>query len=195
MFAIATQTLARTNIVKASSEYELARRKAKNGAFRAAFTRRPNCLASMDDLTKGMAVEGEHYHGLQQVPVRAIVGSIDRHRDFDANFNPTRDHTRQRWQRIANAHLHGTTLPAVHLIKIGGVYMVEDGNHRVSVARHFGVEYIDAEVTEYVTVTSGSPMLSAPGLRIRWAGLATLASTGVQAARLRLSSRRALRVA
>jgi hypothetical protein len=35
----------------------------------------------------------------------------------------------------------------VALHKIGDEYFVEDGNHRVSVARFHGVEWIDAEVT------------------------------------------------
>ena len=34
------------------------------------------------------------------------------------------------------------------LYKIGDKYIVVDGNHRVSVARYQGVEYMDAEVTE-----------------------------------------------
>lgn len=195
MYAITTHGLSQANIVNAHSEYELARRRAKNGAFRAAITRRCNSLASMDDLTRGMSVEGEHYRGLQQVPVRDIVGSIDRHRDFDANFNPLCDHTRQRWLRVANAHLRGTGLPAVQLIKIGRVYMVEDGNHRVSVARHFGVEYIDAEVTEYVTVASHSSSRAAAGRSTDWGGWAQIIRAGTRAARMRLSSKRALKPA
>jgi hypothetical protein len=195
MLAIGTQSLIQTNTVKAFGEYESARRKAKNRALLAAITRRPNALVSMDELTNGMPVKGEHYTGLQQVPVHAIVGSVDRHRDFDANFNPRCDHTRQRWLRIANAHLHGTTLPAVQLIKINGVYMVEDGNHRVSVARHFGVEYIDAEVTEYVTVTSTSPLPSNASPRLKWDRWARLARASAQGTKLRLPSRRALKTA
>jgi hypothetical protein len=34
------------------------------------------------------------------------------------------------------------------LFKVGDEYFVEDGNHRVSVARYQGVEMIDAEVVE-----------------------------------------------
>ncbi|MDQ3706119.1 MAG: hypothetical protein M3437_12990 [Chloroflexota bacterium] len=195
MFAIATQSLAQTNIVKASIEFEAARRKSKRFALRAAIMRRPCSLVSMDELTNGSPIEGEHYVGLQQVPVRDIVGSVDRHRDFDANFSPRCDHTRQRWQRVANAHLHGTTLPAVQLIRINGVYMVEDGNHRVSVARHFGVEYIDAEVTEYVTATSASPLSSNAAPRFNWNSWAHLARAGVQAIKLHLPSRRTLKTA
>jgi hypothetical protein len=36
----------------------------------------------------------------------------------------------------------------VSLLQLGGDYFVIDGNHRVSVARFHGVEWIDAEVNE-----------------------------------------------
>jgi hypothetical protein len=149
----------------------------------------------MDELTQGLSVEGEHYAGLQQVLVRDIVGSVDRHRDFDGHFNPRCEHTRQRWVRIASAHLHDTMLSPVQLIKIGDVYMVEDGNHRVSVARHFGVEYIDAEVTEYVIVPPPSLPAANAARSPRWDRLAHLARTSVEATRTRLLSRRPLKAA
>jgi len=37
----------------------------------------------------------------------------------------------------------------VSLYKVGGFYFVLDGHHRVSVARYHGVEWIDADVTEF----------------------------------------------
>jgi hypothetical protein len=42
-------------------------------------------------------------------------------------------------------------LPPVKLYKVGDIYFVYDGNHRVSVAKKTGVKYIDAEVIEFVT--------------------------------------------
>jgi hypothetical protein len=42
----------------------------------------------------------------------------------------------------------GEVLPPVSLYKLGDDYFVEDGNHRVSVARFHGAEWIDADVTE-----------------------------------------------
>jgi hypothetical protein len=44
----------------------------------------------------------------------------------------------------------------VSLYKIGGAYFVLDGHHRVSVGRYHGVEWIDAEVTEFLA-QSGIP--------------------------------------
>ena len=42
-------------------------------------------------------------------------------------------------------------MPPVSLYKLGGDCFVLDGHHRVSVARFHGVEWIDAEVTEFVS--------------------------------------------
>jgi hypothetical protein len=54
----------------------------------------------------------------------------------------------ERWMKIDSAWRRGEYLPPIELYKIGDVYFVVDGNHRVSVAHVQGQEYIDAEVTE-----------------------------------------------
>jgi hypothetical protein len=135
----------------AQEEYEAARRRARNHALSAAIRRRNNALLSMADVEARVLIEGEHYAGVQQVPIHLIVGSLGREDDFDGEFNPVREHTRQRWTRIAAAHLNGEVLPPVDLLKVGDAYLVRDGNHRISVGRHFGLQYIDAVVTEYDT--------------------------------------------
>jgi hypothetical protein len=56
--------------------------------------------------------------------------------------------TRQRWQSIDRAFYEDVDLPPVQLYKVGDAYFVKDGNHRVSVARERGVQFIDAEVIE-----------------------------------------------
>jgi hypothetical protein len=132
-------------------EYEQARRRARTAALTAALTRKSSRLWSLSDFERNFPIQGSGYRGAAQVPVRNIVGSVNRYRDFDRDFNPLRDDDRERWARVAEAVLEGVTLPPVDLLKIGDVYVVRDGNHRVSVARHFGVEYLDAVVTEYVT--------------------------------------------
>jgi hypothetical protein len=47
---------------------------------------------------------------------------------------------------IAIARSQGDTLPLVELIQLGEDYFVRDGHHRISVARAFNEEYIDAVV-------------------------------------------------
>jgi hypothetical protein len=87
--------------------------------------------------------------GLRDVEVSKIVGSVGRHEAFDRAFMPTKASLAERWKRVDRAFHSGLELPAVRLYKIGDSYFVEDGNHRVSVARYQGVPTLEAEVTEF----------------------------------------------
>ena len=58
---------------------------------------------------------------------------------------------RARWQRINEAQRRGKGMPPIKVFRVGGLHFVEDGHHRVSVARHLGLEVIEAYVTEIVT--------------------------------------------
>ena len=86
--------------------------------------------------------------GRMAAPVERIVGSVGRHRDFDPSFLPARAALEERWKRVDRAFHLGVELTPVVLHKVGGAYFVEDGNHRVSVARYQGIGWIDAEVVE-----------------------------------------------
>ncbi len=79
------------------------------------------------------------------------MGSVGRHTDFDRDFLPSKVVLEERWKRVDRAFHLGKDLPPVVLHKVGGAYFVEDGNHRVSVARYQEVEMIDAEVVEFLT--------------------------------------------
>jgi hypothetical protein len=92
--------------------------------------------------------EGESYRGVQSVRLSQIVGSMDRFQDFNREFFPRQRFTAGRWQNVDRAYYQDVHLPPIQLYKVGDVYFVKDGNHRVSVARERGQEYIDAEVIE-----------------------------------------------
>ena len=85
---------------------------------------------------------------IRWVNTTQLVGSVGKHEQFDQNFMPLANASPERWKRIDRAFRLGQELPAVSLMQLGGAYFVSDGNHRVSVARFHGVEWIDAEVTE-----------------------------------------------
>ena len=108
-------------------------------------------LLSFDDVRRKSRASGGLRRGRRDVEVSSIVGSVGRHRHFDRNFMPRKASLRERWERVDRAFVRGEELPPVSLYKIGDRYFVEDGNHRVSVARYQGVEMIDAEVTELLT--------------------------------------------
>jgi hypothetical protein len=104
-----------------------------------------------EEVIEALGFVSEHRLGLQVVTISAIVGTVDRERDFDRHFRPTSARVRSRWEQIAAAMRRGEPLPPVDLIKIGEIYFVRDGHHRVSVACALGHADIDAYVTEVIT--------------------------------------------
>jgi hypothetical protein len=86
--------------------------------------------------------------GRRVVDLEKIVGSVGRSRDFDRSFMPLRAAAGERWKRVDLAFYRDQALPPVTLYKLGDDYFVEDGNHRISVARYHGLPDVEAEVTE-----------------------------------------------
>ncbi len=118
-------------------------------------------LLSFHDVKKILKPHNEVYVGMKAVPINKIIGSEGRYRDFDNHFLPRSGYLRQRWERIDEAHLTDVSLPPIQLYEIAGMYFVRDGNHRVSVAKSQGVEFIDAEIislkSEIVLPSSVTP--------------------------------------
>jgi hypothetical protein len=90
----------------------------------------------------------ESYGGVRPIPIEQIVGSVDRYRDFDHYFLPRVEHVLERWINVRLAGLEGKELPPIQVYKVGDVYFVKDGHHRVSVARNASQAFIDAEIIE-----------------------------------------------
>jgi hypothetical protein len=108
-------------------------------------TRRSNRLHNLSE--DHLLVGSSHYAGVREVCISSIRGSENRDGDFDDQFYPLNENTRQRWQNIAKAYSMGIGLPPVQLIQVGEAYFVRDGHHRISVARAFGFKTIEAEIT------------------------------------------------
>jgi hypothetical protein len=108
-------------------------------------------ILPFDEVVSALGRLQERDAGLQVVPLDAIVGSVDRTVDFDRGLRPTSARLRSRWERINAAQRRGEALPPVSLYKIGDLYFVRDGHHRVSVAKSLGRSDIDAYVVEVAT--------------------------------------------
>ncbi|KAB8142527.1 DUF4032 domain-containing protein [Chloroflexia bacterium SDU3-3] len=134
----------------AQEDFKDARRKAFFSELLDTLRRRPNELLSFDDVRMRLNIRAQRYLGHQTVPLANIVGSEGRYSDFDRQFLPRTDAIRNRWSNIDRAMIQSVALPPIELYKIGDVYFVRDGNHRVSVARQQGALFIDAFVTEMV---------------------------------------------
>lgn len=163
-------------------DFNRARRKAFFGQLLALISRNEDTLLPFEEVRSRLNVRGQHYLGLQTVPIASIIGSEGRYSDFNRQFAPRHNATKFRWMRIDRAHYEAIVLPAIELYKIGDVYFVKDGNHRVSVARQQGQQDIDAIVTELVVDVPLDTSLSTRKLLLAeeysdfltWTGLAEL---------------------
>lgn len=148
--------------VDAQHDFLRARRRATVAKLVARLRGEPddiNVILPYEEVISALGFVSERSLGLEVVPLDAIVGTIDRQRDFDRGFRPTSRRVRSRWEHIAAAMRRGEPLPPVDLLKVGEIYFVRDGHHRVSVARALGHDDIDAYVTEVVTrVDAGAAM-------------------------------------
>lgn len=116
----------------------------------------PASLLSFDMVRDKLKIRGQHSAGTQLVPLDTIVGTVGRYREFDRAFLPREEHIRERWKTIYEAtQTHG--LPPVDLYKVGDVYFVRDGHHRVSVLKELGATFVEATVTEFDTPVPLSP--------------------------------------
>lgn len=127
-------------------DFNKARSKARFSSILALLKLEKDELLSLQEVRDIIKPGSESYQGMKAVPISLITGSEGRYRDFTRYFLPRHRHLRGRWERVDQAHYKQIILPAIKLYEIGGTYFVRDGNHRVSVARAQGVEFIDAEV-------------------------------------------------
>lgn len=112
---------------------------------------RPTTLLSYDEIKEKLHIGGPIYRGVKTIRVDQIAGSLNRYHEFDRAFLPKEDQLASRWQKVDRAFYQEINLPPVVLYKVGDVYFVVDGHHRVSVAREQGQDFIDAEVRECAT--------------------------------------------
>ncbi len=140
--------------VDAQHDFMRARRRATIAKLVARLRGEPDDVGIVmpyEEVIQALGFVSERSIGLRVVPLDQIVGSVDRSRDFDRRFRPTSGRSRSRWEQIAAAARRGEAFPPVDLVKVGQLYFVRDGHHRVSVARALGRTDIDAYVTEVST--------------------------------------------
>lgn len=103
-------------------------------------------LISLNDVKQLIKPQNETYIGMKVIPIDKIVGSEGRYKDFDNHFFPKSSFLRNRWEHVDEAAIKFIDLPPIKVYELAGLYFVRDGNHRVSVAKSRGTEFIDAEV-------------------------------------------------
>lgn len=139
------------NFQSAVEDFQNARQRASIQEVVARVTGRSNQLLSYDDVAKKLRLQQRTERGIHNIPLDAIVGSVGRYTDFTRTFLPLQDSDRERWVSVKAAMRGDAGLPAIEVYKVGEVYFVLDGNHRVSIARQEGLKSIEAHVVEFKT--------------------------------------------
>ena len=144
---------------QARADFQRARFKAFLNRVWGALSGQPSTLLSYDEIKEKLHVGGPIYRGVKTVRVDQIAGSLNRYHEFDRVFLPKSDQLADRWQSVNRAFYQDISLPPVVLYKVGQVYFVVDGHHRVSVAREQGQVFIEAEVRECATRVNITPSI------------------------------------
>lgn len=164
-------------------DFQDARQRAAIQEILARLTGRSNQLLSYEDVAEKLKLRARTERGLQNIPLDAIVGSVGRYTDFTRTFLPRRDDDRDRWTGVKAAMEAGAGLPPIDVYKVGQVYFVVDGNHRVSIARREGFSSIEARVIEFNTDIELTPDVQPDDLIIKAEYVDFLSRTKLQEAR------------
>lgn len=136
-------------------------------------------LMSFDKIRARLHLHEEHYQGIHDVPLDQIAGSVGRYKDFTASFLPKSNDLKERWSQVYAAANSMVGLPPIELYRVGDVYFVRDGNHRVSVARELHSKTIQAHVIDLPTTVPFRPGMSDQQLEAAQAYADFLEETGL----------------
>lgn len=124
-------------------------------------------MLPFEEVVAALGRRGERDLGLQTIRLDSIVGSVARRQgEFDRKFRPAAG-VRSRWEGIATARRRGREMPAIDVYRVGELHFVQDGHHRVSVARALGDTHIEAHVKEVRTALDADTRLQLRDLPLK----------------------------
>jgi uncharacterized ParB-like nuclease family protein len=112
----------------------------------------PSRPLTFDDVLTALGDDGVDSRRCGEVPLTAVVGTLDRGDDFDEEFRLLNRALCDRWDGVGAVMRTGSQPGPVDLLQLGDLYFVVDGHHRVSVARALGRDTIVARVLRICTV-------------------------------------------
>ncbi len=142
------QAMSRNLSTQTNEDFEKAKTRGRIQSVLSTLAWKNSDLLSFYAVTDLIKPRNETYRGMRTIPISQIIGSEGRYQDFSQAFYPKKELLRSRWRSIDGAVKQYIILPPISVYKVGQWYFVRDGNHRVSVAKAQGVEFIDAEVVE-----------------------------------------------
>ncbi len=120
---------------------------AKLKAFLAGLLGRSRELSMLDEVDS-TGVKGRYIMERQAIPMAQIIGSEGRSEEYDVDFLPRHRRDRERWISVAAGMIRNPIqFSPIRVVQIGDDYYIQDGHHRVSVARALNYIFIDADVT------------------------------------------------
>ncbi len=166
---------------QALDDFRRARSKAAMQRFWAGIKGRSLDLLPYDEISTKLRAVSQTDRGIKQVPLKDIIGSVNRIQDFDRNFLPLRDDDIYRWAGVKTAMTSplAAGVPPISLYQLGDAYFVLDGNHRVSIAKEMGMDTIEAYVTEIKTKVPISSTLTSDELILKTAYVNFLEDTQI----------------
>jgi nucleotide-binding universal stress UspA family protein len=135
------------NLTQAINDFRSARQKAILREILARLKGESRELLSFEEVRQKLKAQVGSKMVLKEIPIDAIIGSVNRYQDFSRDFLPGQNVDEERWTNVELATYRMAGLPPIEVYQIGEVYFVSDGNHRVSVAKQLGVTQIQAYVT------------------------------------------------
>ncbi len=147
----------RVRLSQAVNDFQEARRKAALENLLSRLRGKPADLLSYDTVRQKFRYIESSRRQLEDIPLDKIVGSVNRYTDFTRSFLPRQESDVQRWAFVRMGVESQTGLPPIEAYKVGDVYFVSDGHHRVSVARELGADSIQGYVTPVYTHVPLSP--------------------------------------
>jgi len=146
-----------TSTRSALLDFEQARRRAQLEVALGLLTGKTVDLICYGDVRDKLDVTHTSGRELRDIELDRIVGSVGRCSDFTRSFLPRRESDAPRWVRAEMNVGDLAGLPPIEVFEVGGIYFVQDGHHRVSVAREMGAEQIQAYVTKVRSRVSVPP--------------------------------------
>ena len=155
------------NYARAIHDFRSARQKASLREIIARFKGESIELLSFEEVRKQLKAQVSAIQVIKDIPIAAIVGSVNRYQDFLRDFLPRQNIDAERWSNIDLANQGLIGLPPIEVYQIGEAYFVIDGNHRVSVAKQLGAVEIQAYVTKVQSRVSINPDVSPEDLILK----------------------------
>ena len=135
-------------------DFEHMRQKARWHQLQAQLVGESASLLDYDEVLQTLGAYDMSEPFVAEIALDQIRGSVGRAKEFTSKFYPRNNGSSDRWIGVKMAVVNMCGLRPIDVYQIDDVYFVQDGNHRVSVARQLGVETITARVTKVYTKCS-----------------------------------------